>query len=58
MLHQVGDLFELNVKLRCQKVQRTRRSYIINGDELKKNIAEVTYDLMIFTPRIIKENIC
>jgi len=20
MLHQVGDLFELNVKLRCQKV--------------------------------------
>jgi hypothetical protein len=21
--HQVGDLFELNVKLRCQKVKRT-----------------------------------
>jgi hypothetical protein len=21
MLHQVGDLFELNVKLRCQKVK-------------------------------------
>jgi len=21
-LHQVGDLFELNVKLRCQKVKR------------------------------------
>jgi hypothetical protein len=23
LLHQVGDLFELNVKLRCQKVQLT-----------------------------------
>jgi len=22
-LHQVGDLFELNVKLRCQKVKST-----------------------------------
>jgi hypothetical protein len=21
MLHQVGDLFELNIKLRCQKVK-------------------------------------
>jgi len=32
-LHQVGDLFELNVKLRCQKVKLTlacnchKRSY-------------------------------
>jgi len=24
MLHQVGDLFELNVKLRCQKVKATK----------------------------------
>jgi hypothetical protein len=24
-LHQVGDLFELNVKLRCQKVKQTER---------------------------------
>jgi len=24
LLHQVGDLFELNVKLRCQKVKRIR----------------------------------
>jgi len=23
-LHQVGDLFELNVKLRCQNVKRSR----------------------------------
>jgi len=23
-LHQVGDLFELNVKLRCQKVKRLK----------------------------------
>jgi hypothetical protein len=23
-LHQVGDLFELNTKLRCQKVKRRR----------------------------------
>jgi len=22
LLHQVGDLFELNVKLRCQKVKQ------------------------------------
>jgi len=28
-LHQVGDLFELNVKLRCQKVNRV-------GDYSKK----------------------
>jgi hypothetical protein len=26
MLHQVGDLFELNVKLRCQKVHESETS--------------------------------
>jgi hypothetical protein len=29
-LHQVGDLFELNVKLRCQKVKR--------GTKVKRSI--------------------
>jgi hypothetical protein len=27
-LHQVGDLFELNVKLRCQKVKDIKQSYM------------------------------
>jgi len=27
-LHQVGDLFELNVKLRCQKVKSNNRSML------------------------------
>jgi len=27
LLHQVGDLFELNVKLRCQKVKQNRAGY-------------------------------
>jgi hypothetical protein len=27
MLHQVGDLFELNVKLRCQKVNDIKKGY-------------------------------
>jgi hypothetical protein len=28
MLHQVGDLFELNVKLRCQKLMRNVRFFV------------------------------
>jgi len=28
-LHQVGDLFELNVKLRCQKVKRSAPLWVI-----------------------------
>jgi len=50
-LHQVGDLFELNVKLRCQKVkereawnglmQKTQRHVGLlcqeEGEETKKN---------------------
>jgi len=37
MLHQVGDLFELNVKLRCQKV---------NTSHARDNIREWSYQLV------------
>jgi hypothetical protein len=30
MLHQVGDLFELNVKLRCQKVKEYSRTFTLS----------------------------
>jgi len=26
-LYQVGDLFKLNIKLRCQKIRKRRRRY-------------------------------
>jgi len=32
LLHQVGDLFELNVKLRCQKVTSQVSSWFLNSD--------------------------
>ena len=37
MLHQVGDLFELNVKLRCQKVKRreVRRAGIEHARKIR-----------------------
>jgi len=31
LLHQVGDLFELNVKLRCQKVKVISMSYHVSA---------------------------
>jgi len=36
LLHQVGDLFELNVKLRYQKINAERRlsHYKLTGEEL------------------------
>ena len=31
MLHQVGDLFELNVKLRCQKVKSQKSGHVLEN---------------------------
>jgi hypothetical protein len=31
LLHQVSDLFELNVKLRCQKVKKNAETIIASG---------------------------
>jgi len=30
-MHQVGDLFELNVKLRCQKIKSVRAVQIVGS---------------------------
>jgi hypothetical protein len=43
MLHQVGDLFELNVKLRCQKVKELNV-----GDETVKSIMGIEITSKIF----------
>jgi hypothetical protein len=32
MLHQVGDLFELNVKLQCQKVNEGQNIVMLHDD--------------------------
>jgi len=43
-LHQVGDLFELNVKLRCQKVKRIpifALQYIARENHLLENYNEL-----------------
>jgi len=37
-LHQVGDLFELNVKLRCQKVTEASNVWNKCGDECKAQL--------------------
>jgi len=29
-LHQFGDVFELNVKLRCQKVKKTNKTLVFH----------------------------
>jgi len=34
-LHQVGDLFELNVKLRCQKVNQANIKIIFSPHQLQ-----------------------
>ena len=61
MLHQVGDLFELNVKLRCQKVnllgavhaelEGTRQ----RGRPKKRWREEVERDLKVLGVRIWRE---
>jgi len=42
-LHQVGDLFELNVKLRCQEVNLALSIHMIKSRELK----EVRYCMFV-----------
>jgi hypothetical protein len=36
LLHQVGDLFELNVKLRCQKVNMLHGSKLLQRKKKRK----------------------
>jgi hypothetical protein len=44
LLHQVGDLFELNVKLRCQKVNvSTDRNY---SNMVLKKIGKIPYTFL------------
>jgi hypothetical protein len=43
MLHQVGDLFELNVKLRCQKVKYSKSTFSQNATNLLSIINVATY---------------
>jgi hypothetical protein len=38
LLHQVGDLFELNVKLRCQKVKHRKPSNVRNMAEKAEKV--------------------
>jgi len=45
-LHQVGDLFELNVKLRCQKV---KRMLILRLTFLRSNYGR-SYDSQVTSP--------
>jgi len=37
MLHQVGNLFELNVKLRCQKVKYSKSTFSQNTTNIIVN---------------------
>jgi len=55
-LHQVGDLFELNVKLRCQKVKYNtdslqynscRQNLLDNHESMSK--LPVFWDVQLFT---------
>jgi hypothetical protein len=43
MLHQVGDLFELNVKLRCQKVNENPLSLTMADTPFYKGMM-INYD--------------
>jgi hypothetical protein len=45
LLHQVGDLFELNVKLRCQKVKALTITVCNKKAAYKTNEKPEIYDL-------------
>jgi hypothetical protein len=46
-LHQVGDLFELNVKLRCQKVNNT--SEWPEGWLIAPSYGRFNFELFVFS---------
>ena len=46
MLHQVGDLFELNVKLRCRKVKSNRQSTISPCSVALTRQHDITYSVL------------
>ena len=48
-MHQVGDLFELNVKLRCQKVKRSRPNAVLGTGELWSDVYIDTVFLIMYT---------
>ena len=41
LLHQVGDLFELNVKLRCQKVKQSTRIQVRSKVFISQNTTSI-----------------
>jgi hypothetical protein len=54
LLHQVGDLFELNVKLRCQKVNVTDQ--LSQPYKKKAKLQFCTLNLVIFIKQNGREN--
>jgi hypothetical protein len=40
LLNQVGDLFELNVKLRCQKVKKCSNAFFFKTTQLNHNLGQ------------------
>ena len=46
-MHQVGDLFELNVKLRCQNVKRNYKT-TKESNQLISNLERVTSSMELF----------
>jgi len=52
-LHQVGDLFELNVKLRCQKVNNFQNNSFKRKKKMqgrKLDVHKRYFDLVFFLP--------
>jgi hypothetical protein len=46
-LHQVGDLFELNVKLLCQNVEvRRKEKYFVSNVE-RHPVLQIIYEMKI-----------
>ena len=52
MLHQVGDLFELNVKLRCQKVKVEMAIEKVKG-HISQGTDQITAELIKAVGRTI-----